>query len=391
MGRPIYMDHNSTTPCDSEVLRVMWPYFAEAFGNAASRSHSYGREARDAVEQARGQVAAWIGGSPKEVVWTGGATEADNLALLGAVSARADEGRRHVVTVATEHPAVLDSVEALRRRGHPITVVPVGPDGRVDPDRFVSALQPDTAVASVMWVNSEIGVRHDLPTLGAACRERGIWLHVDAAQAAFDPVDVHGWSADLVSLSAHKIYGPKGIGALWVRRGRPRVHLEPLIYGGGHERGMRSGTLPVPLCVGMGAAAALVVRSAEDGAADRVRALRDALLEGLRPLGGVHVNGSMEHRAPHNLNVSFEGVEAQALLVATREHIAVSTGSACASASLKPSAVLRALGASDERAHGSIRFGLGRTTTESEVDVAATVVTEKVRELRSYSSLYEPV
>ena len=374
---PIYLDHHATTPVDPVVLEAMLPWFTEHFGNAASRGHVEGHRAQRAVESARAQVARHLGCSPKEVVFTSGATESNNLAILGAVRARGAAGA-HVITAATEHKAVLDPVARLAREGARVTVLDVEPDGRLPVERVAEALRPDTVLVSVMAVNNEVGTVQPIPELGALCRERGVLLHCDAAQTAWTPVDVRAWQVDLLSLSAHKLYGPKGVGALYVRRGRPRIQLEPLQYGGGHERGFRSGTLPVPLIVGMGAAVGLL---GDAEAEARVARLRDRLWDKLRAAGGVHLNGGMAHRAPHNLNVSIDGVEAEALLMGIRG-IAVSTGSACTSATLEPSHVLRALGLSAGRAQAAIRFGLGRSTTEEEVDRAAAHIVAKVDMLR---------
>ncbi len=379
---PIYLDHHATTPCDERVAEAMWPYFTAHFGNAGSRSHAWGLRARQAVEHARSQVAAWLSVSPKEVVFTSGATESDNLAILGV--ARAADGPRHVVTVATEHHAVLDPVEELAKAGVEVTVLPVGPDGRIDPDDVRNALKPHTVLVSVMRVNNETGVMQPLGEIGAVCRERGVWLHTDAAQAAFVPVDVPGLQVDLVSVSAHKIFGPKGIGALIVRRTRPRIEVAPLQFGGGQERGLRSGTLPVPLIVGLGKAAELVAQDLAAGAPARLAALRDRLRSGLeREVGDVTVNGSMEHRAPNNLHVSFDGVEAAPLMAALSDRVALSSGSACSSASLEPSHVLDAMGVAPERAQRSVRFGLGRPTTEADIDATIGLVADAVRRVRA--------
>ncbi len=376
----IYLDNHATTRCDPAVLDAMWPWFAERYGNAASRSHRLGVEARAAVEGARGQLAGWLGASPKEIVFTSGATESDNLAILGAV--RASERGRHVVTLATEHKAVLDPAARVDA-----TMLGVGSDGLVDPADVVAALRPDTVLVSVMLVNNEIGVIQPVAEIAAACRERGVLVHCDAAQAGFVPVDVGALGVDLLSISGHKIHGPKGIGALYVRRGRPRVRLEPLLYGGGHERGLRSGTLPVPLIVGLGEAAA---RLDPAGEGERVRALRDALLDGLRAnIDGLVVNGSLAQRTPNNLNVSIPGVEAEALLMGLRDSVALSTGSACSSETLEPSHVLRALGLDRDLAHASVRFGLSRFTTMDEIARAVALVSAKVAELRAMGDLYE--
>jgi len=385
---PVYMDHHATTPCDPDVVAAMAPWWTEQFANAASRSHRGGLQARQATEQARAQVAGWVGASPKEVVFTSGATEADNLAILGVV--RASEQRRpHVITVVTEHPAVLDPCAALERRGEAtVTRLPVDGLGMVDPDALKAALTPQTVLVSVMAVNNEIGVHQPLDALGAVCREAGVPLHTDAAQAAYLPLHRRDQQLDLVSLSAHKIYGPKGVGALIVRRGRPKLALEPLQYGGGHERGLRSGTLPVPLLVGFGAAAekAAALRAQE---APRLQRLRDRLHRGVETVGGVHLNGHPTERAPHNLSLRFDGVEAEALLLALRDVVSVSTGSACSSATLKPSHVLTAIGQAPTGRAATLRFGLGRSTTEAEVDMVAAAVVRKVKDLRQMAQLYE--
>jgi cysteine desulfurase len=380
----LYLDHHATTPCDPAVLEAMWPWFAEKFGNPASRTHRYGLEANAAVEHARGEVAQLVGASPKEIVFTSGATEADNLAILGIARARPD--RRHLVTGATEHPAVLDAMAALEAEGRVVTRLPVGADGRVSPDDVRRALRADTALVSLMAVNNEIGAIHPLREVGAICREAGVPLHVDAAQAgSLVPIDAGAIGADLISLSAHKMYGPKGIGALYVRRGRPRITLVPLQYGGGHERGLRSGTLPTPLIVGFGVAARLAREGLAAGEPARIAALRDRLYAGiLAGLDGVHLNGGATHRAANNLSLAFDGVEAQALMASMRD-VAVSSGSACSSATLEPSHVLRAIGVAPERAHGSVRFGLGRFTTEAEIDYGISRVVEAVGRLRALS------
>lgn len=381
---PIYLDHHSTTPVDADVREAMWPYFSESFGNAASRTHRFGLEARGAVEHARAQVAGLIGASPKEIVWTSGATEADNLAVLGAAMAR---GSGHILTTPIEHKAVLDPARHLEKFGFDVTYLPIGSDGVIDADDVRDALRDDTILVSVMAANNEIGTLQPIAAIGALTRERGIPLHVDAVQAAGNlPIDVTAWNADLVALSAHKMYGPKGIGALYVRRGRPRIRLEPLFHGGGHERGMRSGTLPVPLIVGMGVAAEKAAAVATSDEPARQARLRDRLLAGLRDgVDGVQVNGSLDHRLPNNLNVSFADVEAEALMMNLRHALAVSSGSACSSETLEPSYVLRALGVSDELAFASVRFGLGRGTTEEEIDAVVRVIAEKVAELRALS------
>lgn len=382
-----YFDHHATTPCADEVLEAMAPYWQERFGNAASRGHRMGIEARRATETARGQVAAFVGASPKEVVFTSGATESNNLALLGTARAAMRAGRSaHVVTVATEHKAVLDPVAQLLREGVGATVLPVDGQGLVDPDDVAAALRDDTVLVSVMAVNNEIGVCQDLDAIGAVCRARGVPLHTDAAQAGWTGLDARTTPVDLVSLSAHKVYGPKGVGALIVRRRRPALELEPLQFGGGHERGLRSGTLPVPLLVGMGTACELVASERAEQR-PRLAALRDRLWARLEAVGGVVRNGAPG--APHNLNVSIEGVEAQALLVGVRDVVAMSTGSACSSATLTRSHVLVALGLSDEAVATSVRIGLGRSTTEVQVDEVADALVAKIDELRGLAHLYE--
>jgi cysteine desulfurase len=382
---PIYFDHHATTACAPQVLDAMAPFWAEHFGNAASRGHRMGLTARQATETARGQVAAFLGASPKEIVFTSGATESNNLALLGAVRGA---GGGHVVTVATEHKAVLDPVAALARQGSTATVLPVDADGLVAPEAVAAALRPNTVLVSVMAVNNEIGVHQDLAAIGALCRERGVLFHTDAAQSVYRPIDVRTSPIDLLSLSGHKMYGPKGVGVLFVRRGRPAVVLEPLQYGGGHERGLRSGTLPVPLLAGLGAACALVLsdRSAQMA---RLAALRDGLWQRLHALGGVHLNGHATLRAPHNLNISVDGVEAEALLLGVRDVVALSTGSACSSATLERSHVLTALGLDADRVGSSLRLGLGRDTTEAEVAVVGDALVAKILELRAMAHLYE--
>jgi cysteine desulfurase len=387
---PIYLDNLATTRCDPEVVDGMIPYFVEHYGNAASRSHRFGADARSATEEARARIASLIGASPKEIVFTSGATEANNLAILGvARHARATVAKDHVITWATEHPAVLDPVAALGRQGFEVTVLPVGSDGRVDLGALEHALRPATALVSVMAVNNEIGVTQPLDAIAAMCRSRGVLTHCDAAQATYYPIDTRTLPVDLLSLSAHKMYGPKGIGALYVRRSRPRVELEPLVYGGGHERGMRSGTLPVPSIVGMGLAAQKLART-RDEELPRVAALRDRLWSALASeLDGVEINGDPVRRAPNNLNLSFEGVEAAALLIAVRDVVALSTGSACSSEALSPSHVLTALGGDPTVAQRSVRFGVGRFTTKAEIDRVAAAVVEAVRSLRRHATLYE--
>jgi len=381
MRKPVYLDHHATTPVDPRVLEVMLPFFGAKFGNAASRSHSFGWEAEKAVDRARKQVAELAGAAPREIVFTSGATESDNLALKGALEAYRSKGA-HIVTVATEHKAVLDTVRRLERLGCRATVLAPGPDGLLDPGRLRGAIVADTVVVSVMYANNEIGVLQPVREIGAICREMGVLFHCDAAQAfGKTPVDVEADHIDLMSLSAHKMYGPKGIGALYVRRRGGRVALAPQVDGGGHEFGMRSGTLNVPAVVGFGEACAICGREmAEEGA--RLRTLRDRLRGRLEAgLDGVTVNGSMERRLDSNLNMSFASVDADSLLMSLPE-VALSTGSACTSATAAPSHVLRALGVSEAVARSSVRFGLGRFNTEEEVDYAAGRVIEAVRRLR---------
>ncbi|MDD3760560.1 MAG: IscS subfamily cysteine desulfurase [Acidithiobacillus sp.] len=385
--RPIYLDYQATTPVDPLVVEAMLPYLTQNFGNPASRSHSYGWSAEEAVENARAQVANAIHADPKEIVWTSGATEASNLAIKGAAHFYSGKGK-HILTLRTEHKATLDTCRQLEREGFEVTYLDVQENGLVDLEAFRAALRPDTVLASILFVNNEIGVIQPMEEIGKILREHKIIFHVDAVQALGKvPVDVETIQADLMSLSAHKIYGPKGIGALYVRR-KPRVRIEAQIHGGGHERGMRSGTLPTHQIVGMGAAAELAVRSMESDNR-RIRQLRDRLLEGIMSrVDEVYINGDMEHRVPHNLNLSFAFVEGESLIMALKG-IAVSSGSACTSASLEPSYVLRALGKSDELAHSSIRFGIGRYTTEEEIDETIALVAAKVGKLRELSPLWE--
>ncbi len=386
--RPIYLDYAATTPVDPRVASRMMSYLSERFGNPASRSHAYGWAAEEAVEIAREQVALLIGADPREVVWTSGATESNNLAIKGAAQFYQGKGR-HIVTVATEHKAVLDTVREMERQGWEVTVLPVMPDGLLDLDQFKAALRSDTVLASVMFVNNETGVIQDVATLGHLCRSRGVIFHVDAAQATGKvDIDLSELPIDLMSMSAHKSYGPKGIGALYVRR-KPRIRIEAQMHGGGHERGMRSGTLPTHQIVGMGEAFHIAAR--EMGAErERIRALRDRLWQGLQALEEVHLNGHLTHRTPHHLNVSFNYVEGESLLMGMKD-VAVSSGSACTSASLEPSYVLRAMGRSDELAHSSVRFSLGRYTTVDEVDFTVARVSEVVRKLRNMSPLWDMV
>jgi len=386
---PIFMDNHSTTPVDPRVLDEMLPYFTTKFGNAASRSHRYGWEAEEAVDYARERIAKLIGAKEsKEIVFTSGATESDNLAIKGVAEFYRDKGN-HVVTTVTEHKAVLDTCKRLEKQGYEVTYLGVGKDGRVDPDDVRRALTDKTILVSIMFANNEIGTVQPLEEIGRITRERGVLLHSDAVQGIGKvDFDVQRMNVDLASLTAHKMYGPKGIGALYVRRSKPRVRLVAQMDGGGHERGMRSGTLPVPLIVGFGKACDIM---AHEGKAESAKLL--ILRERLRTrimgrLDEVYVNGSAEHRLPGNLNISFNFVEGEGLMMAIKD-VAVSSGSACTSASLEPSYVLRALGVGDELAHSSIRFGLGRFNTEEEVDYVADLVVEKVRRLRELSPLWE--
>jgi cysteine desulfurase len=386
MKTPIYLDYSATTPVDPRVAQKMIPYLTEHFGNPASRSHAFGWTAEKAVDEAREQVAALVNCDPKEIVWTSGATESINLALKGAAHFYRDKGR-HIVTVKTEHKATLDTVRELEREGCTATYLDVRADGLLDLAAFEAALRPDTAVVSVMAVNNEIGVVQDIARIGEICRARGIVFHVDAAQATGKmPLDLAALPVDLMSFSAHKTYGPKGVGALFVRR-KPRVRIEAQMHGGGHERGMRSGTLPTHQIVGMGEAFRLArLEMATEN--DRIRMLRDRLWQGLSRIEEVYLNGDLERRVPHNLNVSFNFVEGESLIMAIKD-IAVSSGSACTSASLEPSYVLRALGRSDELAHSSIRFTVGRFTTAEEIDYAVELLQRKVGKLRELSPLWE--
>ena len=388
---PIYMDNHATTRCDPRVLQVMLPYFSEHYGNAASRTHVFGRTAEEAVDKARAQLAKAIGASAdREIVFTSGATESDNLAIKGVAHMYRDKGD-HLITVATEHKAVLDAHHALEREGFRVTFLAVGADGLISLDDLRAAITDQTILVSVMAINNEIGVIQPMAEIGRLCKERGVLFFSDAAQAVGKiPVDVEAWNVDLLAFTAHKMYGPKGIGALWVRRRAPRVRLEPLFHGGGHERGLRSGTLAVPLIAAFGEAAEIAAREQPEEA-KRLAGLRDRLLHGLQAnLQHIYVNGSLDHRSPGNLNVSFAYVEGESLLMGISD-IAVSSGSACTSASLEPSYVLKALGVGDELAHTSIRFGLGRFTSEAEVDYAIARVTEVVGRLRDMSPLWEMV
>ncbi|HDR9768697.1 MULTISPECIES: IscS subfamily cysteine desulfurase [Burkholderia] len=385
-SRPIYMDYSATTPVDPRVVDKMVPFLHEQFGNPASRSHSYGWDAEQAVEEARAHVAALLGADPREIVWTSGATEGNNLAIKGAAHFYQGKGR-HLVTVKTEHKAVLDTCRELERQGFDVTYLDVREDGLLDLDTVRQALRADTILVSVMLANNETGVIQPVTEIGALCRARGIVFHCDAVQAAGKiPVDVNALNVDLLTVTAHKVYGPKGIGALYVRR-KPRVRIEAQMHGGGHERGMRSGTLPTHQIVGMGEAFRLAKEEMAEESR-RVGALRDRLLAGLSTLDEVYVNGDLARRIPHNLNVSFNFVEGESLIMGIKG-VAVSSGSACTSASLEPSYVLRALGRSDELAHSSIRFTLGRFTTEAEVDSVIAQVRDTVGKLRALSPLWD--
>ncbi len=384
---PIYMDNHATTPVDPRVVEAMLPYFTEVFGNAASRSHAFGWTAEKAVEKAREQVGALIGASGKEIVWTSGATESDNLAIKGAAEFHKDRGN-HIITAQTEHKAVLDTCKRLEKEGFEVTYLPVEQDGRVSPAAVKAAMTDKTILVSIMLANNEIGTVNPVEEIGAVVKERGALFHIDAVQGVGKiPFDVNKARADLVSISAHKMYGPKGIGALYVRR-KPRVRITAQIDGGGHERGMRSGTLNVPAIVGFGKAAELCAAEMESEG-KRLLALRERLREGIQSqVTDTFVNGSLEHRLPGNLNISFAYVEGEAMLMGLKD-VAVSSGSACTSASLEPSYVLRSLGVAEEMAHTSIRFGLGRFNTEEEVDFVVKTVVGKVRKLRELSPLYE--
>ncbi len=386
MKLPIYLDYSATTPVDPRVAQKMIPYLTENFGNPASRSHAFGWKAEEGVEEARGHVAALIGADPKEIVWTSGATEGNNLAIKGAANFYKTKGK-HLVTQKTEHKATLDTMRELERQGFECTYLDVEPNGIVDLKKLEAALRPDTILVSIMMVNNEIGVIQPIAEIGELCRARGIIFHCDAVQAAGKlPIDLGTLKVDLLTITAHKMYGPKGIGALYVRR-KPRVRIEPQIHGGGHERGFRSGTLATHQIVGFGEAARLAkLEMAADN--ERIRLLRDRLWKGLASMEEVVVNGDLERRIPGNLNVSFNYVEGESLIMAIKD-IAVSSGSACTSASLEPSYVLRALGRSDELAHSSIRFTLGKFTTEEEVDYAVNLVKAKVAKLRELSPLWE--
>ncbi|WP_408432955.1 IscS subfamily cysteine desulfurase [Paraburkholderia fungorum] len=386
LRQPIYLDYSATTPVDERVAEKMIPYLTERFGNAASRSHAYGWDAERAVENARAEVAALLNADPREIVWTSGATESNNLAIKGTAEFLRGRGR-HLITAKTEHKAVLDTMRALERDGFEVTYLDVRESGLIDIDTLVAALRPDTILVSLMLVNNEIGVVQPLETVGRRCRERGIVFHIDATQAPGKlAIDVLALNAGLMSVTAHKVYGPKGIGALFVSR-KPRVRLAAQIHGGGHERGMRSGTLATHQIVGMGEAFRLArLQMAEDNA--RIRDLRDRLLQGLEPIGQTFRNGDATQAVPHIVNLSFNFVEGESLIMAIKD-LAVSSGSACTSASLEPSYVLRALGRSDELAHSSIRFSIGRFTTAEEIDYATALLRDKVARLRDMSPLWD--
>ena len=383
---PIYMDYSATTPIDPRVADKMIPYLREQFGNPASRSHAYGWSAEAAVEEARAQVADLVGADPREIIWTSGATESNNLAIKGAAQFYKSKGK-HIITVKTEHKAVLDTVRELERQGFEATYLEPQDNGLISLEQLEAAIRPDTILVSVMLVNNEIGVIQPIKEIGELCRKKGIIFHSDAAQATGKvEINLEELKVDLMSFSAHKTYGPKGIGALYVRR-KPRVRLEAQMHGGGHERGLRSGTLAPHQIVGMGEAFR-IAKEEMDTELARIQALRDRLAKGLLEIEEVYINGDMEHRVPHNLNVSFNFVEGESLIMAIKD-IAVSSGSACTSASLEPSYVLRALGRSDELAHSSIRFTIGRFTTEEDIDFAVKLLKEKVGKLRELSPLWE--
>ena len=383
---PIYLDYGATTPVDPRVVDAMIPWLREHFGNAASRSHAWGWEAEEAIEKARAQVADLIGADPREIVWTSGATESTNLALKGAAHFYQGKGK-HLITLKTEHKATLDTMRELERQGFEVSYLDVKEDGLLDLDVLKAAIRPDTILASVLFVNNEIGVIQDIPAIGALCREKGVLLHVDAAQATGRvEIDMKTLPVDLMSMTAHKTYGPKGIGALYVRR-KPRVRLEAQMHGGGHERGMRSGTLPVHQIVGMGEAFR-IAREEMGAENERIWALHNRLVKGLSGIEQTFINGDLVHRVPHNLNISFNYVEGESLIMGVKG-LAVSSGSACTSASLEPSYVLRALGRSDELAHSSLRMTIGRFTTEEEIDYAVSVLTDRVAKLRELSPLWE--
>jgi cysteine desulfurase len=384
---PIYLDYSATTPVDPRVAEKMIPFITEHFGNPASRSHPFGWTAEQAVEEARDEVAKLVNADPREIVWTSGATESNNLAIKGAANFYSATKGKHIITVQTEHKAVIDAFRELERQGFEATYLQPEPNGLIDIAKFKAAIRPDTVLVSVMFVNNEIGVIQDITTIGNICRENNIIFHVDAAQATGKvDIDLETLPVDLMSFCAHKTYGPKGIGALYVRR-KPRIRIEAQMHGGGHERGMRSGTLATHQIVGMGEAFKLA-RLEMKAENERVRALRDRLLKGLQEIDEVYVNGDLDHRVPHNLNISFNFVEGESLIMAVKD-IAVSSGSACTSASLEPSYVLRALGRSDELAHSSIRFSIGRFTTQEDIDYTIDLMKSKIGKLRELSPLWE--
>jgi cysteine desulfurase len=386
MKLPVYLDYSATTPVDPRVAQKMIPYLTEMFGNPASRSHPYGWTAEQAVEEAREHVAALLGADPREIVWTSGATEGNNLAIKGAAMFYKDKGR-HLITQKTEHKATLDTCRELERQGFEVTYMDPEPNGLVDLEKFRAAIRPDTIVASIMMVNNEIGVIQPIAEMGEICRDKGVIFHCDAVQAAGKvEIDLQTLKVDLLTVTAHKVYGPKGIGALYIRR-KPRVRIEAQIHGGGHERGMRSGTLPTHQIVGMGEAFRIAKEEMVSENA-RIRVLRDRLWNGLKDMEEVHLNGDLEHRIPGNLNISFNFVEGESLIMAIKD-VAVSSGSACTSASLEPSFVLRALGLSDELAHSSIRMTIGRFSTEEEIDFTIDLLKNKIAKLRELSPLWE--
>ena len=387
MKLPIYMDYSATTPVDKRVAEKMIPFITEEFGNPASRSHPYGWTAEKAVEEARRHVAYLVNADPKEIVWTSGATESNNLAIKGIAEFYSKDKGKHIITIATEHKAVIDAFRELERIGYEATYLTPEPNGLINIEKFKAAIRPDTVLASVMFVNNEIGVIQDIHSLGNICREHNVIFHVDAAQATGKvDIDLTKLPVDVMSFSAHKTYGPKGIGALYVRR-KPRIRLQAQMHGGGHERGMRSGTLATHQIVGMGEAFKIAKEEMHDEN-KRIKKLHDQLLKGLTEIEEVYVNGDLNHRVPHNLNISFNYVEGESLIMAIKD-IAVSSGSACTSASLEPSYVLRALGRSDELAHSSIRFSIGRYTTEEDINHATDLLKQKICKLRELSPLWE--
>ncbi|MBL7715082.1 MAG: IscS subfamily cysteine desulfurase [Bdellovibrionales bacterium] len=390
MKKPIYLDYHSTTPVDPEVLKAMLPYFTEVFGNAASRNHEFGWTAEAGVEKARAQVAGLIGATDKEIVFTSGATESNNLAILGVAEMYAEKGK-HIITTPIEHKAVLDTCQFLESKGYQITYLPVDKTGMVSAEQVRQAIRPDTILVSIMFANNEIGTVNPIGEIGRVCKEKGVLFHTDAVQAVGKvPVDVNSMGIDLLSVTAHKIYGPKGIGAIYVRRKNPRVRLSALIHGGGHERGMRSGTLNVPGIVGFGKAAEIALRNLSTEP-KRLAELRDRLWKGISAeLDELYINGHPTSRLPNNLNVSFAFVEGESLMMGMKE-LAVSSGSACTSASLEPSYVLKSIGVGEDLAHTSIRFSVGRFTTEEEIDFAVAKIVSAVKKLRDLSPLYEMV